>query len=106
MKLLRLCSCAVAVAVLCFAQPSFAGKAQKVRLNDLPAAVQAAIKSNLNGGRIAEITRETKNGAPAYKAEVKGNDGKFYKVTVAEDGKLLEVKEDKHPKHKHLPLFG
>lgn len=78
----------------------------KVRMADLPPAAQATLKKNLNGGRIAEIDKETKNGAISYKAEVKAGDGKFYKVHVADDGKLLEIKEDKKPKHRHLPLFG
>jgi uncharacterized membrane protein YkoI len=77
-----------------------------VKLRDLSPQVQATIQANINGGRIAEIDKEVKNGVTSYKAEVRGQDGKFFQVFVADDGKLIKVREDKHPKHKHLPLFG
>jgi hypothetical protein len=73
----------------------------------VPAAAQSAIQSNANGGKVTEVTKELKNGVTVYRAEVKEEAGKMFKVAVTDTGTLLKVKEDTAKnKRKHKPLFG
>lgn len=78
-----------------------------VEWKTVPAAAQAAIQSNANGGKVTEVTKELKNGVTVYRAEVKEHGGKMFKVAVTDTGTLLKVKEDTAKnKRKHKPLFG
>lgn len=71
----------------------------------VPAAAQTTIQNNLNGGKVAQVTKDVKNGVTIYRAEVKQSGGKTVKVSVTDSGTLLGVKEEKN-KRKHKPLFG
>lgn len=70
----------------------------------VPAAAQTAIQNNAKDGKVTQVTKELKNGATVYRAEVKEH-GNLFKVSVTETGTLLGVKEEK-TKRKHKPLFG
>ena len=70
-------------------------KEEKVKLSDCPAAVQKTIKDSANGGEVLEVEKETnKDGAVVYEAEVKKASGKKVEITVAEDGKLIDVEDE------------
>ena len=102
----------VIVALLFAASPAFAKKNKKppgvlVKLNEVPAPVQATFQKNANGGKVKEVDKETVNGQVIYLAEVKGTDGKWSKIYVKEAGDLLKVEPDNaRNKRKHKPLFG
>ncbi len=61
---------------------------EEITLDQAPAAVQATIKAEAQGGTIKEIERETENGKTVYEAEVIIN-GQEVEIEVAPDGTLL-----------------
>ena len=78
-----------------------------VKWKDLPAAVQATIETNVLGGKVKEVEKETVNNSNFYCAEVKGADGKWSKVYVKDTGDLVRIQPDNvRNKRKHKPLFG
>jgi len=99
-------------ALVTLTSSAFAKKEKKPRglsvsWKDVPAAVQTTIQSNLAGGKVKEVNRETVNGVLYYFAEVKGPDGNWTKVCVTGAGTLVKVEPDKaRNKRKHKPLFG
>ncbi len=66
---------------------------QKITLDQAPAAVQATINREAEGGAVTEIKTEQEGGKTAYIAEVKIS-GNSYKVKVAADGTLLVKKNE------------
>jgi uncharacterized membrane protein YkoI len=79
----------------------------RVDWKTLPAVAQNTIQTNANGGKVKEVTKESQNGITVYRATVKEEGGKLFKVSVTETGTLLKVKEDtSNKKRKHKPLFG
>lgn len=68
-------------------------RADSVPLEQVPAAVRAAIERELGDGRLEEIDRETRDGRPVYEVEFTRND-KEHEVLIAEDGTVLERDED------------
>ena len=83
-------------AAMLLAVPVFAD--EKVEWADVPPAVQKTITDHAGGGKIDEIEKETKTrdgkSITLYEAEVKKPDGKKIEIEVAEDGKLIKVKDD------------
>lgn len=68
---------------------------EKVKLRDCPAAVQKTINDQAEGGKVLEVEKETnKDGTVIYEAEVKKTSGKKIEISVAEDGKLIEVEDE------------
>ena len=67
--------------------------ADSVPLEQVPAAVRAAIERELGDGRLEEIDRETRDGRRVYEVEFTRND-KEHEVLIAEDGTVLERDED------------
>lgn len=74
---------------------------QKVSLDQVPAAVKAALEKEAKGGTIGEVTKETEKGKTFYEAQITKKNGKNMFVHVREDGKVLkresakkEAKED------------
>lgn len=63
-------------------------KEEAVKLDDLPAAVKAAILKAAGGAKITEIERETKNGKVTYEAEFMEN-GQEVEIQLAPDGTIL-----------------
>ena len=72
-------------------------KEEKVSIDQVPAAVKAAILSE--GGQIEDIARETSEGKTIYEADVI-KDGKQIELRVAEDGKLITRKVEGDAKQK------
>jgi uncharacterized membrane protein YkoI len=68
---------------------------ERVSLDDLPAAVRAAIEKQAAGGSIVEVEKEVKGGEVFYEAEVL-RDGKESDVLVSASGEFLgaEAEED------------
>lgn len=64
------------------------GKEEKVTIDQVPAAVKATIMKMAEGGKVAEIVRETEDGKTTYEAAVEKG-GNEYEVKVAEDGSLI-----------------
>lgn len=99
-------------ALLFIGSPAFAKSHKKssgvlVKLKDVPAAAQATLQTNANGGKVKEVEKEMANGLIIYCAEVKGIDGKWSKIYVKEAGDLMKVEPDNaRNKRKHKPLFG
>jgi uncharacterized membrane protein YkoI len=66
---------------------------EKAHAEDLPAPVQAAIQSELKGGEIRSIGKETEDGVAQYEIEtIRG--GKHRDFNVDTKGKLLVVEEE------------
>jgi uncharacterized membrane protein YkoI len=63
---------------------------QSVKMEELPAAVQATFKKEAKGGQIEELRKETrKNGSVIYEGEIVKN-GKGRDLEVSSTGKVLE----------------
>lgn len=65
----------------------------KIKLQDLPPAVQAAVRENSKGATLKGLTREVENGATRYEAELKVN-GRTRDVTFDESGKIVAVEQE------------
>ncbi|HTD21055.1 MAG TPA: PepSY-like domain-containing protein [Terriglobales bacterium] len=66
---------------------------KKVKLTDLPPAVQQAIKDNTKDSTLVGISKDVENGKVEYEAETKVN-GHGKDITFDETGKLLAVEEE------------
>jgi uncharacterized membrane protein YkoI len=72
----------------------YAASAQKkLTLKDLPAPVQATVQSELKGGEIRNIGKETEHGVAQYEIETL-REGKHRDFNVDTKGKLLLVEEE------------
>lgn len=78
-------------ALLIASNLAFAG--QDMRLDELPAAVQATVKREVKAGQIHEIERDVKRGQTVYEVEFYERERKF-EIEVGSDGTLLDRKED------------
>ena len=67
-------------------------KEVNVSWTDVPTVVQSTIQTHQFGGTVGKIEKETMKCGTVYEAKVKGPDGKYSEVKVAEDGKLLKYK--------------
>jgi len=65
----------------------------KVKLDQVPAAVQATLKEEAKGATIDQVDKESDNGKTVYEADV-AIKGKNYEIKVLEDGTLLSKKLD------------
>lgn len=63
--------------------------ADSVPLEQVPAAVRAAIEREVGDGRLEEIERETRDGRPVYEVEFTRNNTE-HEVLIAEDGTVLK----------------
>ena len=66
---------------------------KKVKMEDLPPAVQQAIKDNTKDSTLVGIAKDVENGKTEYEAETKVN-GHGKDITFDESGKLLAVEEE------------
>jgi uncharacterized membrane protein YkoI len=66
---------------------------KKLALKDLPPAVQKTIQSELKGGEIKDISKETEKGVTQYEVESMLN-GKHRDFNVDAKGTLLVVEEE------------
>jgi uncharacterized membrane protein YkoI len=84
-------SIGTAAACTLFGFAAFAQK--KLTPKDLPAPVQAAIQSELKGGEIRRIGKETEDGVAQYEIEtIRG--GKHRDFNIDTNGRLLVVEEE------------
>ncbi len=75
------------------------GQETVVRMTDLPAAVKATLDKETAGGKVTEIEREMKDGKTVYSADAEVG-GKYWDITIAEDGKLISKTEEKKEEKK------
>jgi hypothetical protein len=80
---------------------------KELSLSDLPAAVQATVKANLNGAVVDDIDRGTEDGKRVYEIEAKLDDDRELKLTILMNGTLYDKRLDEplNPKEK-LPVAG
>ena len=71
----------------------------KMSISDVPAAVQATLKTASNGATIKTVDKEMKDGKTVYEADAM-IDGKNYEILVSEDGKLISKKLDNEDEEK------
>ena len=67
--------------------------ATKVKLESLPAAVQAAVKEQTKNGTLVGLSKETEKGKTQYEVETTVN-GKSRDVTLDNTGSVVEVEEE------------
>ncbi len=67
--------------------------AKSLQLKDLPVLAQKTIESELKGGEIRNISKETEHGVAQYEVETMLN-GKHRDFEVDTNGKLLVVEEE------------
>jgi hypothetical protein len=103
----------VILALLALVSPAVAKNHKKtpgtiVNWKDVPAPVQATIRTSAGTGKVKEVERDTPaNGVVFYCAEVKGTDGQWTKIYVTDTGVLMKTEPDNaRNKRKHKPLFG
>jgi uncharacterized membrane protein YkoI len=65
----------------------------RVKMADLPAAVQKAVKEQMAGATLRGLSKETEHGKTTYEAELTVN-GKSKDVTMDGEGKIIEVEEE------------
>lgn len=65
---------------------------KKVRMNQMPAAVQATVREQSRGAQLRGLARETENGQTFYEAELKVN-GHTRDVLIDETGKVVSIEE-------------
>jgi uncharacterized membrane protein YkoI len=76
------------------AQPVSAQAAEKrLTLQDLPPAVQAAVKAQSQGGTVRGLSKEMEGGATVYEAELTVQ-GRTKDVTIDAEGKVLIVEDE------------
>lgn len=85
--------CLVVGCVLLVASLMAWGKERTVALEQLPAAVRAAIEQAAQGGTIAKIEVEEEDGATVYEAEIV-KDGKKMEIEVSSAGVVLEREQE------------
>ena len=85
---------ATALAVMLFAAGlAFAQNSEKkVKMSDLPAAVQAAVKEQSKGAQLRGLAKEVEGGKTFYEAELKVN-GHNKDILFDTEGKVVEVEE-------------
>ena len=72
------------------------GSEQEIRLNDAPAAVQAAIKKAAGSNPILKIEQETEEGVSTYEADY-DVEGVKYSVKCAASGDVMEMENEVSP---------
>src|SRR5579885_1082770 len=65
----------------------------KINIQDLPPAVQGAMRAQTNGATILGASKEREDGRMTYEVETRLNN-KGRDLTFAEDGTLLEVEQE------------
>lgn len=83
-------SLAVSFLFLCAALGE--GKEERVKMSDLPPAVQTAVKEQSKGATIRGLAKETENGKTTYEVEMTVN-GRGKDVSMDQNGKVVEVEE-------------
>lgn len=66
---------------------------KKIKLKDMPAAVQAAVKEHSKGATIKGLAKEVENGKTMYEVELKTAAGTSKDLILDSDGKVISVEE-------------
>ncbi|MDX2154761.1 MAG: hypothetical protein SFV54_28725 [Bryobacteraceae bacterium] len=66
---------------------------KKIKMTDLPAAVQNAVKEQSKSAKLRGLSSEVKDGKTLYEAELRVN-GKTRDVTFDETGKVVSVEQE------------
>lgn len=69
---------------------------QALELAELPEAVRETIERELGGASLEKIERHTEEGTIRYEVDAEMGDGRQIDLDVAEDGTLLQKKEEVH----------
>ena len=86
MKTFHICALGASLCVVTFAADT------KLKVEELPPAVQTAMKQQTKGATILGASKEQEHGGMTYEVETK-LDGKSRDLTFAADGSLLEVEQ-------------
>jgi uncharacterized membrane protein len=79
--------------------------AQPVELKDLPAAVSATAKAQVQGGELVKAEIEDEDGMRVYSIDAKTSAGEELEIVVTTDGKLVKVeKEDDEEDDNEQPV--
>lgn len=90
---MRILLAAVVASGLLGAQPvSAQAPEKKLTLQDLPPAVQAAVKAQSQGGTVRGLSKEMQDGATVYEAELTV-EGRTKDVIIDAEGKVLTVED-------------
>jgi uncharacterized membrane protein YkoI len=73
--------------------PSLMLAETKIALNDLPAAVQSAVKEQTKGAQVLGFSKENEKGQTTYEVETKVN-GKTRDLTFDGAGNLIEMEQE------------
>jgi uncharacterized membrane protein YkoI len=80
-----LCAMTLAFGTLCAAD-------QKIKLQDMPPAVQQAVKEQSKGATVRGYAKEVEDGKTSYEAELTVN-GRAKDISFSADGKVLAIEE-------------
>ncbi|MGH9397095.1 MAG: PepSY-like domain-containing protein [Terriglobia bacterium] len=90
---MKICNKILLVICMAFVSGMLAQAAEhRVKMTDLPPAVQAAVKEQSKGATIRRLTTETENGKRLYEAEMTVN-GHGKDIEIDSNGKVVEVEE-------------
>lgn len=76
-----------------FLVPALGYAGQDMSLEQLPAPVRATVEKETQGGKVTDIEKDQERGQVIYEVEFT-IDGKEWELDIAEDGKLLERRQD------------
>ncbi len=85
----------VAVAALAAGCNTVHHEEVNVPWDSVPAVVQSTIQSHQFGGTVDKVEKESNECGVVYEAKVKGPNGQYSEVKVAEGGKLIKYKAGK-----------
>lgn len=78
--------CLLTAGVLCAAET-------KVKMKDLPAAVQKTVTDEIKNATLVGVTKEVENGKTVYELETKMN-GRGRDLIIAGDGSIISVEQE------------
>ncbi len=85
----------VSISALVAGCSTFHNEEVNVPWDSVPAVVQSTIQAHRYGGTVDKVEKETSECGVVYEARVKGPNGQFSEVKVAEGGKLIKYKAGK-----------
>src|SRR5215813_13693944 len=76
----------MAIGMICFAD-------QKIKFEDMPASVQAAVKDQSKGATVRGYTKEVEHGKTFYEAELTV-DGRAKDISFDASGKIVSIEQE------------
>jgi len=76
-----------------FLTPAFSAEA-KVKLEDLPSAVQSSVKEITKDATLVGLNKEQEKGQTIYEVETKGSDGKTRDLLLDRTGAVIETEQE------------